>query len=153
MNVVDTSGWIEYFVAGPNADFFATALSDTDELVVPMISVYEVFKWVLQKRGESEAVMAVALMQQASVVDLSTHLALEAARVSATLGIPMADSVILTTARASGGHALDPGCGLRRSRGRPLCRACGIGERRRSVRRGERTPAAWAIRRMVGSCV
>ena len=101
MNVVDTSGWIEYFIDGPNAGFFAEAASDTDELIVPTISLYEVFKWILQKRGESEAIMAVALMQQGTVVELTTHLALEAARVSATLGIPMADSIILATSRAS----------------------------------------------------
>lgn len=101
MNVVDTSGWIEYFVDGPNAGFFAEAASDTGGLIVPTISLHEVFKWILEKRGESEAIMAVALMQQGTVVELTTHLALEAARVSATLGIPMADSIILATSRAS----------------------------------------------------
>ena len=101
MNVVDTSGWIEYFIDGPNAGFFAVAASDTGDLIVPTISLYEVFKWILQRRGESEAIMAVALMQQGTVVELTTNLALEAARVSATLGIPMADSIILATSRAS----------------------------------------------------
>jgi predicted nucleic acid-binding protein len=102
VNVVDSSGWIEYFIDGPNAGFFAEAASATGELIVPTISVYEVFKWILQKRGESEAIMAAALMQQATVVELTAHLALEAARVSTALGIPMADSIILATARASG---------------------------------------------------
>jgi predicted nucleic acid-binding protein len=102
VNVVDTSGWIEYFTAGPNASHFAPLLADTDSLIVPTINIYEVFKWVLQKHGESEAVMAVALMQQGMVVDLSIHLALEAARTSVTLGIPMAGSIILATARISG---------------------------------------------------
>jgi predicted nucleic acid-binding protein len=102
VNVVDTSGWIEYFTAGPNSGTFAEPLAKTDELVVPTLSIYEVFKWVLQKRGESEAVMAVALMQQGSVADLTTHLALEAAKTSASLSIPMADSIILATARACG---------------------------------------------------
>ena len=101
MNVVDSSGWLEYFAAGPNADFFAAAVEATDELIVPTVSVYEVFKRVSQQRGEGDALQAIALMQQGDVVDLSIHLALEAARTSMALGIPMADSIILATAQSS----------------------------------------------------
>jgi predicted nucleic acid-binding protein len=101
VNVVDSSGWLEYFAAGPNADFFAAAVETTDELIVPTVSVYEVFKRVSQQRGEGDALQAVALMQQGDVVDLSIHLALEATRVSMALGIPMADSIILATAQSS----------------------------------------------------
>ena len=100
MNVVDSSGWLEYFAAGPNADFFADAVEATDELIVPTVSVYEVFKRVLQQRGESEALQAVAVMQQGSVVDLTAPIALDAARTSVALTIPMADSIILATARS-----------------------------------------------------
>ena len=71
MNVVDSSGWLEYFAAGPNADFFAAAIEATDELVVPTVSIYEVFKRVLQQRGEGDALQAVALMQQGVVVELT----------------------------------------------------------------------------------
>lgn len=102
MNVVDSSGWLEYFAAGPNADFFALALEAVDDLVVPTVSMYEVFKRVLQQRGEGDALQAVALMQQGDVVDLSAPLALDAARMSVDLHIPMADAIILTTARANG---------------------------------------------------
>ncbi len=100
MNVVDSCGWLEYFAAGPNADFFAPALEAPSDLVVPTISVYEVFTQVAQQRGESDALQAVALMQQGSVVDLTAPIALDAARVSATLRLPMADSVMLATARS-----------------------------------------------------
>lgn len=100
MNVVDSSGWLEYFAAGPNADFFQGAVEATSELVVPTVSVYEVFKRVLQQRGEGDALQAVALMQQGSVVDLTTPIALDAARASVALGVPMADSIIYATARA-----------------------------------------------------
>jgi len=100
VNVVDSSGWLEYFAAGPNADGFAGAIEATGDLVVPTVSVYEVFKRVLQQRGEGDALQAVALMQQGSVVELTTPIALEAARTSVALGIPMADSIILATARA-----------------------------------------------------
>ena len=98
MNVVDSSGWLEYFADGPNADFFAPAIEAMFELVVPAISVYEVFKRVLQQRSESEAVQAVAVMFRGRVVDLDVQLALTAARVSLHYRIPMADSIILATA-------------------------------------------------------
>jgi toxin FitB len=100
VNVVDSCGWLEYFAAGPNADFFAPALEAPAELIVPTISVYEVFKRVLQQRGESDALQTVALMQQGTVVDLTPPVALEAARTSVALGLPMADSIMLATARS-----------------------------------------------------
>lgn len=101
MNVVDSSGWLEYFAGGPNANFFAKAIEATSELVVPTLSLYEVFKKIAQQRGEGDALQAVAVMQQGRVVDLSSTLALSAAKVSMQLSIPMADSVILATARAA----------------------------------------------------
>ena len=100
MNVVDSCGWLEYFADGPNADFFAPAIENVSELVVPSISVYEVFKRVLQQRDESDALQAVAAMQQGLVVDLDTAIALNAAKISVELRLPMADSVMLATARA-----------------------------------------------------
>lgn len=99
MNVVDSSGWLEYFADGPNADFFAPAIENTDELVVPTLSLYEVFKRVVQQRGEGAALQAVAAMQWAEVVVLDANLALEAARVSLRARLPMADAVMLATAR------------------------------------------------------
>ena len=100
MNVVDSCGWLEYFAAGPNADFFAPALEAPAKLIVPTISVYEVFKRVLQQRGDSDALQAIALMQQGAVVDLTPPIALQAARTSVALGLPMADSIMLATARS-----------------------------------------------------
>ena len=102
MNVVDSSAWLEYFAAGSNAEYFSTAIEATDDLIVPSVTLYEVFKRVALQRGESEALMAVAQMQQGSVVELSGPLALDSARTSLNLKLPMADSVILTTARALG---------------------------------------------------
>jgi len=100
VNVVDSSAWLEYFAAGPNAEFFSSAIEATDELVVPSVTLYEVFKRVVQQRTESEALLAVAQMQQGDIVELSGALALDSARTSLELKLPMADSVILTTARA-----------------------------------------------------
>jgi predicted nucleic acid-binding protein len=102
MNVVDSSGWLEYFADAANAEFFAPTIENTEELIVPAISLFEVFKRVLQQRGEDHALQASAAMQQGRVVDLDATLALEAARLSATLKLPMADSIILATARAHG---------------------------------------------------
>ena len=99
MNVVDSSGWLEYFADGSNADFFAPAIENVSELIVPTISLYEVFKRVLQQRDESDALEAVAAMQQGQVVDLDAAVALSAAKVSTTFRLPMADSIMLTTAR------------------------------------------------------
>ena len=99
MNVVDSSGWLEYFADGPNAAFFAPPIEDTPELLVPSVSLYEVFKRVLQQRDETEALKAAALMQQGSVIDLSTQISLSAARISIAESLPMADSIILATAR------------------------------------------------------
>jgi predicted nucleic acid-binding protein len=102
MNVVDSSGWLEYFANGPNADFFAPAIENTAELIVPTLSLYEVFKQVLQQRGEGDALQAVAAMLQGRVVDLDTDLALSAARLSVAFKLPMADSVILSAAQMHG---------------------------------------------------
>ena len=101
MNVVDSSGWLEYFADGPNADFFASAVENIEELVVPVITIYEVFKRVHQQRTEGDALQVVALMEQGQVVILDTTLALSAAKLSLELKLPMADSIILATARAS----------------------------------------------------
>ena len=100
MNVVDSSGWLEYFADGPNADFFSPAIQNSAELIVPTISVFEVFKRVLQQKGESDALSAVAFMQAGQVIDLSAPLAMHAAKLSCELKIPLADSIMLATARA-----------------------------------------------------
>jgi toxin FitB len=100
MNVVDSSGWLEYFADGPNADFFARAIEKSAELVVPTVSLYEVFKRVLQQRGAGDALQAVAVMRQGRLIELSEALALSAARISDESGLPMADSIMLASANA-----------------------------------------------------
>ena len=102
MNIVDSSGWLEYFAGGPNASFFEPAITKPADLLVPSVSLYEVFKRVYQQRGESEALVAVALMEQGAVVGLDTTLALSAAKLSVDTKLPMADSIMLATARQAG---------------------------------------------------
>ena len=99
MNVVDSSGWLEYFADAPNANKFAPAIQNTEDLIVPTLSLYEVFKRVSQQRSETEALQAIAIMQQGRVVDLNVALALKAAHLSLELSLPMADSIMLATAR------------------------------------------------------
>lgn len=98
MNVVDSSAWLEYFANGPNADSFAEPIEATGELIVPVICLYEVFKHVLQQRDEGAALQAVALMQQGLVVELTSSIALSAARIGAEKRLPLADSIIYATA-------------------------------------------------------
>jgi predicted nucleic acid-binding protein len=101
MNVVDSSAWLEYLASGRNAAFFAQAIENVGELVVPTLSLYEVFKRIVQQRSENEALQVVAVMQQGGVVELDSRIALSAARISIDRQLPMADSVILATARAN----------------------------------------------------
>lgn len=98
--VVDSSGWIELFINGPLADRFLALLDVEENLVVPAISILEVFKWVLREHSEAQAIQAAAVMQRGWVVDLDSRLAIAAAQLSHTLRLPMADSIILATARA-----------------------------------------------------
>ncbi len=99
MNLVDSSGWLEYFADGKNANFFAPAIENTKLLLVSSINCYEVFKRIAQQRDENAAMQAVAVMQQGVVVDLSVDLAIMAANLALDLKLPLADSVILATAR------------------------------------------------------
>lgn len=98
--MVDSSGWIEVFTDGPLADRFLRVLAAEDRLVVPAISILEVFKWVLREHSEAQAIQAAAAMQRGLVVDLDSRLAIAAAQLSHVLKLPMADSIILATARS-----------------------------------------------------
>jgi predicted nucleic acid-binding protein len=101
MNIVDSSGWLEYFAEGSNADFFAPAIEDTKHLLVPVICMYEVFKKLLQQSGDQEAQIHVSDMKQGRIIEIDESLALSAAKLSAALKLPMAESLILAAARAN----------------------------------------------------
>lgn len=102
MNLVDSCGWLEYLADGPNASFYAPALRDLPRLVVPTLCVLEVFKRVVQQRGEGAALQAAAAMGQGRLVPLDETIALSAARIGVAHKLPLADSVILATAQATG---------------------------------------------------
>jgi predicted nucleic acid-binding protein len=100
MNIIDSSGWLEYFSDGPNAKHYLRPLNDTSSLIVPVITIYEVFKVVLRESAENEALQAVAAMQKGKIIDLNISLAMDASKLSLQYNLPMADSIILATARA-----------------------------------------------------
>jgi toxin FitB len=100
VNLVDSSAWLEYFANGPNAEFFAPAIEKTSELIVPTIVIFEVFKRVLQQRNARAALEAVAILRQGRGVDLTANIAIAAANISHRQKLPMADSIIIATARA-----------------------------------------------------
>lgn len=99
MNVVDSSGWLEYFTAGQNAAFFKAALEDSEHLIVPVVCLYEVFKLTLIQKGEEDALQIAGVMSTGLSVEITREIALSAAQLSIKYKIPMADSLILGTAR------------------------------------------------------
>lgn len=99
MNVVDSSGWLEYFGEGKNAGFFAPPIEKTDQLIVPTICIYEVFKRLSDLVSEDEALQAIGVMSLGQVVDLNRQLALNAATISREFKLALADSIILATTR------------------------------------------------------
>jgi toxin FitB len=99
MNVVDSSGWLAYFADEPNAKHFITPLNDSTLLVVPAVTIYEVFKVILRESSENDALQAVVAMQKGKVVDLTAPLAIAASKLSLEYHLPLVDSVILATTR------------------------------------------------------
>ena len=100
MNLVDSSGWLEYLANTENARFFAPALEDTKNLIVPSICIYEVSKKIIQQKSDHEALHVAALMNQGRVIELDLELSLAAAKLSIEFKLPMADSIILATSKA-----------------------------------------------------
>ncbi|MBW6456160.1 MAG: type II toxin-antitoxin system VapC family toxin [Trueperaceae bacterium] len=102
MNVVDSSGWIEYLSGGPNAAFFRGPVEDEAALLVPTLSLFEVYRHLLRHVGRDDALSVMAAMRQGTVIDLDDRLALAAAELSVATRLALADSVMLATARAHG---------------------------------------------------
>jgi predicted nucleic acid-binding protein len=102
MNVVDSSGWLEYFGSAPNADAFAEPILNTEELIVPTVCVVEVFRRVMSQAGEKAAFTAAGIMKNGTYVDLDVTVALVAGKLGKQARLPLADSIILATARLYG---------------------------------------------------
>jgi toxin FitB len=104
MNIVDSSGWLEYFTGGERAAIYAPAIEDTHNLLVPVICIYEIFKKLLQTHGQATAEVYMADLLKGKVIDLDASLAMSASLLSAEHKLPMVDSIILATAREN--HAI-----------------------------------------------
>jgi toxin FitB len=100
VNVVDSSGWIEYLSGGPNAGFFRDPIEDEEALLIPTLSLFEVYRHLLRHLGRDEALNIIAAMRQGTVIDLDDRLALDAAELSVATKLALADSIILAAARA-----------------------------------------------------
>ena len=94
-NLVDSSGWLEFLLGSSRAHFFEEALTDTSNLIVPVICIYEVVKRVRRDSDEGAAYTALSAMTQGVVVDLDLSLSLAASR----FRLPLADSIIYATAQ------------------------------------------------------
>lgn len=99
MNIVDSSGWLSYFANSPNAQSFAAPIGNLEELLVPSITLTEVFKNVQRQGGEEAALRAIAHMEQGKVAALDERLAVDAAILGIEHQLPLADSIIYATAR------------------------------------------------------
>ena len=99
MNLVDSSGWLEYFTDGKNSEYFAPVIENTSELIVSVINLYEEYKKILSEKNNNAAIQAIALMQQPNVIDVTESVSILAAGLSIDLKIPMADSIIYATAK------------------------------------------------------
>jgi predicted nucleic acid-binding protein len=99
MNIVDSSGWLEYFANTPNADFFASAIQDEAHLLVPVVCLYEVFKRLQQQRGKTAAFEGISRLYRGKIVEINEEIALLAAQLSIEHKLALADSMIYSTAR------------------------------------------------------
>jgi len=99
MNVIDSSAWLSYFAGDSNSGIFAEAIEDIDNLIVPSITITEVFKCILRQKDEDVALEAIAHMEQGKIIPLDSVLAVDAAQYGIDHKLPLADSIIYATAR------------------------------------------------------
>ena len=97
MNIIDSTFWLEYFADTEAGNIVSEIVENTNELIVPAITIYEVFKKLLLERNEDDALLAIAHMCQGKVIELNTELSLAAAKISKDNKLPMADSIINAT--------------------------------------------------------
>jgi predicted nucleic acid-binding protein len=97
MNVIDSTLWLEYFAGTEAGNIVSEIIENTNELIVPTITLYEVFKKLLSETSEDDALFAIAHMKQGKVIELNDELSLSAAKISRDYKLPMADSIIYAT--------------------------------------------------------
>jgi toxin FitB len=99
MNVVDSSGWIEFFTAGASGLLFKPVIEQRDQLLVPAINIYEVYKILSRKLPAGAVQSCLDVMRQGRVLDLTDKRAVAAADIAAKHKLAMADAVIYSMAR------------------------------------------------------
>jgi toxin FitB len=99
MNVVDSSCWLEYFAGSKTGEEVASVVENVEKLIVPSITIYEVFKKLLIELDEDRALFAAAHMKQGNVIELDSDLAIYSAKTGKELNLAMADSIIYATAK------------------------------------------------------
>lgn len=102
MILIDSYGWLEYFLDGPLAEKYAKYVENANEdnYVTPTIVVYEVYKRIRSIQGEQSGLEAYSQITRTKVVELTSQIALEAAEISLSTNLGMADSLIVATAKA-----------------------------------------------------
>ena len=99
MILIDSFGWIEFFIDGPRADQYESYFQNSLEILTPSIVLFEVYKKFKKERNEEEALLVAAQMQKTRVVHLNVEIALSAAELSLKYKLPMADSIVYATAQ------------------------------------------------------
>ena len=97
MNVVDSSCWLEYLMDTETGAAVAATIESPGELIVPTITLYEIYKKLLAEKGEEYALDVVSYMRTGIVIELDAGLSLSAAQISRKYKLPMADSIIYAT--------------------------------------------------------
>jgi len=100
MVIVDSCGWLEWFTDGRLADAYRKYLADQDNLLMPAIILYEVYKVLKREVGEEKALLAAGYMKNSPVIPLDETLALAAADVALQESLAMADAIIVAAARS-----------------------------------------------------
>jgi toxin FitB len=99
MNLVDSSGWLEFFSNGKQAHLFTPIIQNSEELIVSVINKYEVYKKLCLEFNTKQAANSMGAMYLGRLVEVTEEIALTASELSIEFHIPMADSLLLATAR------------------------------------------------------
>ena len=99
MNVVDSSGWIEYFIDTAGADNFAGAIEKTDQLIVPALSFFEVHRFLSRTVDAAQRDTCLDVMRRSTVINLNMERAIAASNIAQKYRLDMADAVMYSIAR------------------------------------------------------
>ena len=97
LHIIDTCGWLEYIAETSNAKNFEKAILDTNNLIVPAIVIYEVFKKICLDYNEDTALEVIAELKQGRVIEINETISIYAAKLSIEKKLPMADALIYAT--------------------------------------------------------